>query len=113
MGILFVLLCLFLFLCFIGVKITQPLGLVLKEDEKATLSYIQNENHFYIDIHSGYKAKWLNVTDFYLDILSTKINHSAIYFCTSSLDRTLQSHLFSLHKPLAFSQKRVSLSSSA
>ncbi|KGL85225.1 hypothetical protein N309_02288, partial [Tinamus guttatus] len=47
------------------------------------------------DIHSGYKANRLNLTDFYLDILAAKINNSAIYFCASSLDTTLQSHLFS------------------
>ncbi|KFV75529.1 T-cell receptor beta chain V region LB2, partial [Struthio camelus australis] len=108
-------------------KITQTSGLVLKEDEKATLTCVQDDNHNYMswylqqpgkglqlvyysigvnqgqegDIHSGYRAKRLNLTDFYLDIVSAKMNHSAIYFCASSLDTTLQSHLLSLHKPLS------------
>ncbi|NWH19464.1 TVB65 protein, partial [Grus americana] len=104
-------------------KITQISDLVLKEDEKATLTCSQNDDHTYMswylqqpgkglqllyssiganqeqvgDIHIGYKAKRLNHTDFYLDILSVKRNHSAVYFCASSLDTTLQSHLLSLH----------------
>uniref|UniRef100_A0A8C4KDC9 Ig-like domain-containing protein n=1 Tax=Dromaius novaehollandiae TaxID=8790 RepID=A0A8C4KDC9_DRONO len=120
-------------------KITQTSGLVLKEDEKATLTCVQNDNHSYMscylqqpekglqlvyystgvnqeqegDIHSGYKVNQLNLTDFYLHIVSVKMNHSALYFCASSLDTTLQSHLLSLHKPLSFHQNRVSLSSSA
>ncbi|NWS54568.1 TVB61 protein, partial [Chunga burmeisteri] len=105
-------------------KITQTSSLVLKEDEKATLTCSQNDNHnsmyWYLqqpgkglqlvyysfgpnqqqkgDIHDGYEAKRLNLTDFYLDILSVKMNYSAVYFCASSLDTTLQSPLLSLHK---------------
>ncbi|NXF42263.1 TVB65 protein, partial [Nyctibius bracteatus] len=105
-------------------EITQTSSLVLKEDEKATLTCSQNDNHNYMswylqqpgkglqlvyysiganneqegEIHTGYKANRLNLTDFYLDILSVKMNNSAVYFCASSLDTTLQSHLLSLHK---------------
>ncbi|KFZ51530.1 T-cell receptor beta chain V region LB2, partial [Podiceps cristatus] len=108
-------------------KITQTSSLVVKEDEKATLTCSQNDNHnamfWYLQqpgkglqllyysiganqvqeegIHTGYKANRLNVADFYLDISSVKMNHSAIYFCASSLDTTLQSHLLSLHKLLS------------
>ncbi|NXO52751.1 TVB19 protein, partial [Aramus guarauna] len=102
-------------------KITQISYLVLKEDEKATLTCSHNDNHYYMfwylqrpgkglqlvysstsinqeqvgDMHIGYKAKQLNLTDFRLDILSVKMNHSAVYFCASSLDATLQSYLLS------------------
>ncbi|NXX54751.1 TVB65 protein, partial [Scopus umbretta] len=105
-------------------EITQTLSLVLKEDVKATLKCSQNDNHNYMswylqqpgkglqliyysiaanqqkegDIHTGYKASRINISDFYLDILSVKMNHSSVYFCASSLDTTLQSHLLSLHK---------------
>ncbi|NXJ39501.1 TVB65 protein, partial [Ciconia maguari] len=105
-------------------KITQTSSLVLKEDEKATLMCSQNDNHNYMswylqqpgkglqllyfsigakqeqkgDIHTGYKANRSSLADFYLDILSVKMNDSAVYFCASSLDTTLQSHLLSLHK---------------
>ncbi|NXG42515.1 TVB61 protein, partial [Psilopogon haemacephalus] len=105
-------------------KITQISSLVLREDEKATLTCSQNDNHnsmyWYLqqpgkglqlvyysfgdkqesegDVHTGYKAKRLSLSEFYLDILSAKKNHSAVYFCGSSLNTTLQSHLLSLHK---------------
>ncbi|NXA23243.1 TVB4 protein, partial [Ibidorhyncha struthersii] len=105
-------------------EITQTPSVVLKEDENATLTCSQNDNHnnmyWYLqqsgkglqliyysfaanqeqegDIHIGYKAKRLNLANFYLYILSVKVNHSAVYFCASSLDTTLQSHLLSLHK---------------
>ncbi|KFP25030.1 T-cell receptor beta chain V region LB2, partial [Colius striatus] len=108
-------------------KITQTSSLVLKEDEKATLACSQNDNHnsmyWYLqlpgkglqlvyysfgenqetegDIHNGYKAKRPKIAEFYLDILSVKMNHSAIYFCGSSLDTLLQSHVLSLHKLLS------------
>jgi len=54
------------------------------------------------DIHTGYKADQLNLADFSLDISPVKMNHSAVYFCGSSLDTTLQSHWLSLHKILSF-----------
>ncbi|NXN40353.1 TVB66 protein, partial [Rhinoptilus africanus] len=105
-------------------EITQTTSLVLKEDEKATLTCSQNDNHNYMywylqqpgkgmqliyysiganleiegDIRTGYKANRLSLSNFHLDILSVKMNHSAVYFCASSLDTTLQSHSLSLHK---------------
>ncbi|NWY50955.1 TVB61 protein, partial [Chionis minor] len=105
-------------------KIIQTSSFVLKEDEKATLTCSQNDNHntmyWYLqqpgkgmqliyysfavnqeqegDIHTGYNANRLNLSNFNLDILSVKMNQSAVYFCASSLDTTLQSHLLSLHK---------------
>ncbi|NWR66185.1 TVB61 protein, partial [Bucorvus abyssinicus] len=105
-------------------KITQTSSLVLKEDERAVLTCSQNDNHnnmyWYLqqpgkglqliyysfgsdeqregDIPTGYKAKRLNNSDFHLHILSAKMNYSAVYFCASSENTTLQSHLLSLHK---------------
>ncbi|XP_010193253.1 PREDICTED: uncharacterized protein LOC104535824, partial [Mesitornis unicolor] len=97
-------------------KITQTSNLVLKENDKATLTCSQNDNHNYMswylqqpgkglqliyysigenqlqkgDIHQEYEAKRLNLADFYLYILSVKMNQSAVYFCASSLDTSLQ-----------------------
>ncbi|NXA16327.1 TVB4 protein, partial [Sapayoa aenigma] len=105
-------------------EIIQSSSLVLKEDEKASLKCSQNDNHntmyWYMkqpgkgmqliyysvgpnqkqegDIPSGFQVNRPNISDFYLDILSVKMNHSAVYYCASSLDTTLQSHLLSLHK---------------
>ncbi|NXK12041.1 TVBX1 protein, partial [Herpetotheres cachinnans] len=105
-------------------KITQTSGLVLEEDEKATLACSQNDGHssmyWYLhlpgkglqliyysyavsqenegDIHIGFKANRLSLAEFSLEILSVKMNHSAVYFCASSVDTTLQSHLLALHK---------------
>ncbi|NWR91858.1 TVB4 protein, partial [Furnarius figulus] len=104
--------------------ITQTPSLVLREDEKATLKCSQNNNHdsmyWYMqqprkgmqliyfsiavnrkqegDIPNGFQADRPSKTDFILDILSVTMNNSAIYFCASSFDTTLQSHLLSLHK---------------
>lgn len=123
----FTFLTVFIFLllfCLIGAKITQTSSLVLKEDGEATLKCSQNDNHNYMswylqqpgkglqllyysigadqeavgDTHPGYKATRLNLSDFHLVIKPVKMNHSADYFCASSLDTTLQSHLLSLHK---------------
>ncbi|XP_052561278.1 M1-specific T cell receptor beta chain-like isoform X2 [Tympanuchus pallidicinctus] len=105
-----------LVLCFFGAraKITQNSSLVLKEDENATLGCSQNDNHNYMywylqqpgkglqliyysngpnqeykgDIHTGYEAKRISLEYFRLDIMSVKKNHSATYFCASSLDTT-------------------------
>lgn len=110
-------------------RITQTSSLVLKEDDKATLTCSQNDNHnsmywylqqpgkglqliyysigvnqqFEGDFHIGYKAQRPNRSDFSLDILSVKMNYSAVYFCASSLNTALQSHFLSLHKLLSFS----------
>ncbi|NXV74311.1 TVB4 protein, partial [Atlantisia rogersi] len=104
--------------------ITQISSLLLREGVNATLPCSQDNNHnnmyWYLqqpgkglqliyfsygesdvqegDIHAGYKAKRLKVAEFNLYISPVKRNHSAVYFCASSLDTTLQSHLFSLHK---------------
>uniref|UniRef100_A0A8C3J620 Ig-like domain-containing protein n=1 Tax=Calidris pygmaea TaxID=425635 RepID=A0A8C3J620_9CHAR len=120
---------------FTGAEITQTSSLVLKEDEKATLTCSQNDNHanmyWYLqqpgkglqliyysiganmqqegDIPTGYKANRLNRENFNLDILSVKMNHSGVYFCASSLDTTLQSHLLSLQKLLSFPGEPPSL----
>ncbi|NXJ03316.1 TVB19 protein, partial [Odontophorus gujanensis] len=116
--------CMVLYFFGARAEITQPSSLVLKEDENATLTCSQNNNNNYMfwylqlpgkglqliyysyganqefkgDIHIGYEAKRLSQEVFHLDIVSAKKNHSAIYFCATSLDTTLQSHLVSVHK---------------
>uniref|UniRef100_A0A8D2M290 Ig-like domain-containing protein n=1 Tax=Zonotrichia albicollis TaxID=44394 RepID=A0A8D2M290_ZONAL len=128
--------CVFILFCFTGAEITQTPSLVVREDENATLKCSQNDNHdsmyWYLqqpgkamqliyysygttlkqegDIKAGFQANRPNLAEFYLDILSVKLNHSALYFCASSLDTTLQSHLLSLHKPLPFQHRREPLS---
>nr|ABU93661.1 T cell receptor beta [Gallus gallus] len=103
--------CMVLYFFGARAEINQPSILVLKEDENATLSCSQNDNHNYMswylqqpgkglqliyysvgenqenkgDIHTGYEAKRLTKQVFRLDIISVKKNHSAIYFCASSL----------------------------
>ncbi|KQL40157.1 T-cell receptor beta chain V region LB2 [Amazona aestiva] len=117
-------------LYFFGARagITQTSSLVLKEDDKTTLTCSQNDNHismfWYLqqpgkglqliyysvapnqvsegDFHIGFKAQRPNRSDFSLDILSVKMNYSAVYFCASSLNTALQSHFLSLHKHLSF-----------
>ncbi|NXR58609.1 TVBX1 protein, partial [Rhadina sibilatrix] len=117
-------LCMAMYLFGTRAEITQTPGLVVREDEKATLKCSQSTTHnnmywylqqpgkamqlIYVsygvnekqegDIPAGFQVNRPNLAEFYLDILSVKLNHSAIYFCASSLDTTLQSHLFSLHK---------------
>nr|ABU93662.1 T cell receptor beta [Gallus gallus] len=102
--------CMVLYFFGARAEINQPSILVLKEDENATLSCSQNDNHNYMswylqqpgkglqliyysvgenqenkgDIHTGYEAKRLTKQVFRLDIISVKKNHSAIYFCASS-----------------------------
>uniref|UniRef100_A0A8C5X2I4 Ig-like domain-containing protein n=1 Tax=Malurus cyaneus samueli TaxID=2593467 RepID=A0A8C5X2I4_9PASS len=118
----------FILFCLTGAEITQIPSLVVREDEKATLKCSQNDNHnsmyWYLqqpgkgmqliyysfdvnqrqegDIPTGFQASRPSREEFHLDILSVKLNHSAVYFCASSLDTTLQSHSLSLHKPLSF-----------
>nr|ABU93649.1 T cell receptor beta [Gallus gallus] len=103
--------CMVLYFFGARAEINQPSILVLKEDENATLSCSQNDNHNYMswylqqpgkglqliyysvgenqenkgDIHTGYEAKRLTKQVFRLDIISVKKNHSAIYFCASSM----------------------------
>ncbi|NXR56719.1 TVB3 protein, partial [Hippolais icterina] len=117
---------LFVALYFFGTRaeITQTPSLVVREDENAALKCSQNNGHpsmyWYLqqpgkamqliyasygandkqegDIPTGFQANRPTLAEFYLDILSVKLNHSAVYFCASSLDTTLQSHLLSLHK---------------
>nr|ABU93648.1 T cell receptor beta [Gallus gallus] len=102
--------CMVLYFFGARAEINQPSILVLKEDENATVSCSQNDNHNYMswylqqpgkglqliyysvgenqenkgDIHTGYEAKRLTKQVFRLDIISVKKNHSAIYFCASS-----------------------------
>ncbi|NXI36350.1 TVB61 protein, partial [Galbula dea] len=116
--------CVAMYLFQARAKITQPSSLVLKEDENVTLTCSQDDSHnsmywflqqpgkglqmiYYSygmslvqegDIPFGYKAQRLRTSDFHLDILSLKRNHSGLYFCASSQDTTLQSHFLSLHK---------------
>nr|ABU93664.1 T cell receptor beta [Gallus gallus] len=104
--------CMVLYFFGARAEINQPSILVLKEDENATLSCSQNDNHNYMswylqqpgkglqliyysvgenqenkgDIHTGYEAKRLTKQVFRLDIISVKKNHSAIYFCASMGD---------------------------
>lgn len=120
--------CALVWFCLTGAKITQTSSLVLKEDANAFLMCSQNDNHNFMswylqqpekglqllyysvganleqegDIHNGYKANRSNLEDFYLQILSVKMSHSGVYFCASSLDTTVESHLLSLHKRLFF-----------
>uniref|UniRef100_A0A8V5FQK6 Ig-like domain-containing protein n=1 Tax=Melopsittacus undulatus TaxID=13146 RepID=A0A8V5FQK6_MELUD len=125
-------------LCFFGAS-KGSVNLVLKEDDKATLTCSQNDNHYgmywYLqqagkglqliyystgenqvfdgDFHTGYKAQRPNRSDFSLDISSVKMNYSAVYFCASSVNTALQSHFLSLHKRLltsTFCQKAAALS---
>uniref|UniRef100_A0A8C2TZN1 Ig-like domain-containing protein n=1 Tax=Coturnix japonica TaxID=93934 RepID=A0A8C2TZN1_COTJA len=131
--------CMVLYFFGARAEITQTSNLVLKEDENATLRCSQNDNHYNMywylqqagkglqsiyystgvnqefkgDVHAGYEAKRLSQGEFHLNIMSVKTNHSAVYFCASSLNTTLQSHLLSVHKLLLSStlpQKGVALS---
>uniref|UniRef100_A0A8C8VK51 Ig-like domain-containing protein n=1 Tax=Pelusios castaneus TaxID=367368 RepID=A0A8C8VK51_9SAUR len=51
------------------------------------------------DIKDGFTASRPDIKIFYLNITSVKMEHSAVYFCASSLDTALQSHLLPLQKP--------------
>nr|ABU93655.1 T cell receptor beta [Gallus gallus] len=73
--------CMVLYFFGARAEINQPSILVLKEDENATLTCSQNDNHNYMS-----------------DIISVKKNHSAIYFCASSFLYT------GMNTPLNFGQ---------
>ncbi|NXM44242.1 TVB4 protein, partial [Gymnorhina tibicen] len=117
-------LCVTMFFFGTRAEITQTPSLVVREDEDATLKCSQNNGHnsmyWYLqqtgkameliyfsygvnqkqegDVRAGFQANRPSLEEFYLDISSVKWNHSGVYFCASSLDTTLQSHLLSLHK---------------
>nr|ABU93644.1 T cell receptor beta [Gallus gallus] len=112
--------CMVLYFFGARAEINQPSILVLKEDENATLSCSQNDDHNYMywylqqpgkglqliyysygtnldykgDIHTGYEAKRLSQEVFRLNIVSVKKNHSAIYFCASTRDRVSGNMIF-------------------
>uniref|UniRef100_A0A8C3HG38 Ig-like domain-containing protein n=1 Tax=Chrysemys picta bellii TaxID=8478 RepID=A0A8C3HG38_CHRPI len=54
------------------------------------------------DIKAGFTASRPQINVFDLNITSVKMEHSAEYFCASSLDTVLQSHLLPLQKPPSF-----------
>uniref|UniRef100_A0A674JA51 Ig-like domain-containing protein n=1 Tax=Terrapene triunguis TaxID=2587831 RepID=A0A674JA51_9SAUR len=109
-------------------KITQTPNLVLKRGETAQLTCRQTDNHnsmywyqqqqekglqliYYSvavnnekegDIKDGFTASRTKIEVFDLNISSVKTEHSAVYFCASSLDTVLQSHLLPLQKPPSF-----------
>ncbi|KAG6922202.1 hypothetical protein G0U57_003453 [Chelydra serpentina] len=56
------------------------------------------------DIKDGFTASRPQIEVFDLNITSVKIEHSAVYFCASSLDTVLQSHLLPLQKHPSFPQ---------
>ncbi|NXJ26653.1 TVB4 protein, partial [Dicrurus megarhynchus] len=117
-------LCVAMYIFGTRAEVTQTPSLVVREDENASLKCSQNNDHssmyWYLqqpgkamqliyssyganlkqegDVRAGFQANRPSRAEFYLDILSVKLNHSGIYFCASSLDTTLQSHLLSLHK---------------
>uniref|UniRef100_A0A8C3SNL0 Ig-like domain-containing protein n=1 Tax=Chelydra serpentina TaxID=8475 RepID=A0A8C3SNL0_CHESE len=122
---------LFLVFCFTGhtdTKITQISSLVLKRGQTAQLTCRQTDSHnsmywyqqqqgkglqliYYSfgekntekgDIKDGFTASRPQIEVFDLNITSVKIEHSAVYFCASSLDTVLQSHLLPLQKPPSF-----------
>ncbi|KAG6921968.1 hypothetical protein G0U57_004404, partial [Chelydra serpentina] len=111
----------------IDAKITQTPSVVLKRGQTARLTCSQNDNHNYMywyqqqqgkglqliyyslgkdskedgdsDIKNDFTASRPQIEGFDLTITSAKMEHSAVYFCASSLDTVLQSHLLPLQKP--------------
>uniref|UniRef100_K7EYZ9 Ig-like domain-containing protein n=1 Tax=Pelodiscus sinensis TaxID=13735 RepID=K7EYZ9_PELSI len=105
-------------------EITQTESLVLAKGQTANLTCRQTDTHnnmywyqqqqgkglqliYYSvaeknteegDSKSGFSAFRPEIQVFYLDIPSVKPEHSAVYFCASSLDTALQSHLLPLQK---------------
>ncbi|CAM5081075.1 unnamed protein product [Eretmochelys imbricata] len=65
------------------------------------------------DIKDGFTASRPQIEVFDLNIPSVKTEHSAVYFCASSLDTVLQSHLLPLQKTPSFPQHPLRESSSS
>uniref|UniRef100_A0A8C3SML8 Ig-like domain-containing protein n=1 Tax=Chelydra serpentina TaxID=8475 RepID=A0A8C3SML8_CHESE len=61
---------------------------------RLNISSVQPDN-----IKDGFTASRPKIEVFDMNITSVKIEHSAVYFCASSLDTVLQSHLLPLQKP--------------
>ncbi|CAM5081600.1 unnamed protein product, partial [Eretmochelys imbricata] len=108
-------------------KITQTPSLVLKKGQTAQLTCKQTDNHDYMywyqqqqgkglqliyyslgkdnqedgdsDIKNDFTVSRPQIKVFDLNITSVKMEHLAVYFCASSLDTALQSHLLLLQKP--------------
>uniref|UniRef100_A0A674J0Z1 Ig-like domain-containing protein n=1 Tax=Terrapene triunguis TaxID=2587831 RepID=A0A674J0Z1_9SAUR len=123
----------------IDAKIIQTPSLVLKRGQTAQLTCRQTNGHdnmywyqqhqgkglqliYYSvtvdnkeegDIKDGFTASRPQIEVFDLNITSVKIEHSAVYFCASSLDTVLQSHLLPLQKPPSFPQHSLRESSSS
>uniref|UniRef100_A0A674IJP9 Ig-like domain-containing protein n=1 Tax=Terrapene triunguis TaxID=2587831 RepID=A0A674IJP9_9SAUR len=113
-------------------EITQTPSLVLKRGQTAQLTCRQTDNHNYMywyqqqqgkglqliyysldkgnkedgdsDIKNDFTAYRPQIEVFDLNTSSVKIEHSAVYFCASSLDTALQSHLLPLQKPPPFQE---------
>uniref|UniRef100_A0A8C0HAE5 Ig-like domain-containing protein n=1 Tax=Chelonoidis abingdonii TaxID=106734 RepID=A0A8C0HAE5_CHEAB len=97
-------------------KIIQTPSLVLKRGQTAQLTCRQTDNHNYMywyqqqqgkglqliyysvtvdnkkkgDINDGFTASQPQINVFDLNITSVKMEHSAVYFCASSLNTALQ-----------------------
>uniref|UniRef100_A0A8C8VJY0 Ig-like domain-containing protein n=1 Tax=Pelusios castaneus TaxID=367368 RepID=A0A8C8VJY0_9SAUR len=64
------------------------------------------------DVSNGFTASRPDTEVFYLNTTSVKMDHSGLYFCASSLDTALQSHLRPLQKPPSSSPSLSGRSSS-
>uniref|UniRef100_A0A8C4WTQ3 Ig-like domain-containing protein n=1 Tax=Gopherus evgoodei TaxID=1825980 RepID=A0A8C4WTQ3_9SAUR len=133
---------LFLVFCLTGptdAKITQTPNVVQKRGQSAQLTCRQTDNHnsmywyqqqqgkglqliYYSvavdneekgDIKEGFTVSRPKIDIFDLNISSVQTEHSAVYFCASSLDTVLQSHLLPLQKPPSFPLHSLRESSSS